>query len=90
MSRYSRGVDVLGDGIMDMIPIASMFSKGGDKKDAAPAAPSTAEAIRVALEQERIRRASEKAEADAAQTRLILFGVLGALGVGGLVLAIKR
>ena len=91
MSRaYQKGLDVLGLGVGDFVPWLGVVSKavggltgsGGDDKDKSKAA--TEEAIKKALEQERVKQQAAKAEAQAATMRMVLFGTLGAVGVGGI------
>lgn len=91
MSRYKSGMEVLGgDGLLDVIPGLSMLTKSSTPGTPAAGAQSTQDQIKAALEQERMRRATEKAEADASESKVIMFGLLGALGVGGLVFFLKK
>lgn len=50
----------------------------------------TQDAIRRALEKERERQAAEKARADAAATRNLVYVLLGVVGVGGALLILKK
>lgn len=89
---YEAGLDVLGLGVGDFVPWLNVVGKvaggltggGGDDKEKQKAA--TEEAIKRALEQERLKQAAAKAEHDAAVTRWTLIGVVGAVGLGGLAL----
>jgi len=81
---------VLGLGVGDFVPWLNVVGKvaggltggGGDDKDKSKAA--TEEAIKKALEQERMKQQAAAAAAQAATMRAILFGTLGAVGVGGI------
>ena len=93
---YSHGLDVLGLGVGDFVPWLNVVGKvaggltggGGDDKDKQKAA--TEEAIKRALEQERLKQAAAKAEHDAAVTRWILVGTVGVVGLGGLAFLATR
>lgn len=85
---YDAGLDVLGLGVGDFVPWLNVVGKvagglaggSGDDKDKQKAA--TDEAIKKALEQERLKQAAAKAEHDAAVTRWILIGTIGVAGIG--------
>jgi hypothetical protein len=85
--KYADGLDALaGEGlnIGDFVPYLNTISKlagaAGQGGQAAQAQQRpTAEQL---IAQERARQERAKAEADAARTRMILYGVLGVVGLG--------
>lgn len=100
MRAYEAGVDVLGDGfdasqITSMIPMLSAFTgkagggSGSSGNSGAKPEADTSKAIARALQEERARQSAEKAAAQARTTNMLLIGVLGAVGIGTIVL-LKR
>jgi hypothetical protein len=98
---YKHGMDVLGDGIESFLPWLGVVSKvatgamgaaskgkggGAAGGTAAPSGPS----MQQMMEQEHQRQALEKAQADAATTKMLLFGAIGLVVVGGLTFVIAR
>jgi hypothetical protein len=96
MKAHALGMQVLGDGVMDFVPwlgtVSKMFTGGGSGAQAtqAPGLASSSlaaqEAARRVIEEERLRRA----EADAAKMRVVVYGLIGALGVGAAVWVLKK
>lgn len=95
--RYEDGLDALiGVDVGDFVPWLNVVSKvaGGIGSSASDSSKKpVADQVKEALEKERQKQATEKAEADARSTRTILFVVLSLLGlvvVGGGTYALLR
>jgi hypothetical protein len=90
--------DVLGVGLGDFVPWLNVVSSaagaltGGGDKDKKAAQEAQAAAIKKALEEEKVRRAKEAAEAKARTMQLVLFGFLGltVVGTGAYLLARRK
>lgn len=90
---YKNGTEILGLGVGDFVPwlkVVGNVAGGLAGGDQGASKADQEKAIQKALEQERIKQQAAKAEADAARTRSILYGVIGAVGVGGLVFVFTR
>lgn len=103
MSNYEDGLDVLGVSFGDFVPWLNVISKatGGiaelGEKDKGKDKGTTEEIVKKALaeqkKQQEAKEAAAKAEAQARKTQTLLYvtlGVVGLLGVGGLVLFLKK
>lgn len=93
LRRYSEGLDALaGEGVNvgDFIPWLNVVGKvlgaagqGGAQTQQQPSQMQQMQMMKMQQEQQ----ARAKAEADAAKTRLLVYSVLGVLGLGGAGLA---
>ncbi len=99
MNIYSHGMDVLGASAADFAPWLKIVGGvaqglggilGPEGKSDKESKEALKKAVEEAVEKEKAKLAAEKAKADAARTRLILYSVLGAVGVGGLVFLLRR
>jgi hypothetical protein len=101
VKAHDRGIDVLGDGMGDFIPWLNVAGKmmggmgGGGQQGAAGGAQgapqvSAQQAVQQAMAQERARQAAEKAATEAKNMKLITYGLIGAVALGGVVLVLRK
>ena len=62
--------------------LAGGLTGGGAAQPARPSGPTAQQAVATAMRQERARQEAEKLKASAARTKILLYSVLGVLGVG--------